>query len=308
AGGAAEVGDVADAGCRPWRTVWRRSLVIAVIAILDPFPEVAVHVVEAERVGEERADWRRLPAIPLTAAAVAVGVPVPDLVAPGIGRAGTGARGVFPFGLGEQPVGPAGHSGKPCHILLGIVPIDAAQWLPTASPTVPDARITIAMGGARIPLRECHFEPRDGERLGKRDLVQRTFIVETVLLIRGRAHHEFARRNDDHLGTIRAFLERIAWLENALLDRREHLAAHNGEPIDVLLQPLLALPGGHRRNNPDDDHADSRPLRLHHSGHRRCRRPWHRHVLRPELDHALCTENTIRVDLVTASAAVSRPQ
>ena len=35
------------------RTVRRRSIVIVLIAILDPFPNVAMHVVQAERIGRK---------------------------------------------------------------------------------------------------------------------------------------------------------------------------------------------------------------------------------------------------------------
>ena len=89
----------------PRRAVRGCTLVAVVEAILHPFPDVAVHVVEAERIGGERADRRRLLVVPLAAAAVAVGVALADLVAPGIGRLGAGARGIFPFRLGQQPVG-----------------------------------------------------------------------------------------------------------------------------------------------------------------------------------------------------------
>ena len=49
-----------------------------------------------------------------------------------------GARRVFPLGLGEQPVGLAGHPGEPGHILLGIVPahIDDGR-VPRPQPTSP---------------------------------------------------------------------------------------------------------------------------------------------------------------------------
>ena len=38
---------------RPRRTISGCSVVIVVIAVLDPLPDVAMHVVEAERIGRE---------------------------------------------------------------------------------------------------------------------------------------------------------------------------------------------------------------------------------------------------------------
>src|SRR5262249_57288544 len=68
----------------PRRAVHGCSLVVDMKAILDPFPDVAVHVVEAKRVGSKRADRSRLLVIPLAAATVAIGVVVTDLLAPRI--------------------------------------------------------------------------------------------------------------------------------------------------------------------------------------------------------------------------------
>src|SRR5262245_9427007 len=93
----------------PGRAVVRCAVVIGMQTILDPLPDVAVHVVEAERVGRKRADRRGLAAVKIAAAAVAVGVVFAELVAPRIGRRRAGARRILPFGFGEQPVG-AGRS------------------------------------------------------------------------------------------------------------------------------------------------------------------------------------------------------
>jgi hypothetical protein len=72
----------------PCRTVWGRSVIVGMIAILHPLEHVTRHVVEAERVGLERADRRGLAVIPLAAAAIAVGIFLADLVTPVIGRRG----------------------------------------------------------------------------------------------------------------------------------------------------------------------------------------------------------------------------
>src|SRR5260221_14110005 len=66
----------------PRRTVGGCFFVVAVIAILYPLPNVAMHVVETERIGLERSNWRGLAVIPLAAATVTIGVPLADLGAP----------------------------------------------------------------------------------------------------------------------------------------------------------------------------------------------------------------------------------
>src|SRR6516162_8572831 len=92
----------------PGRAVVGCAFVVGVQTILDPLPDVALHIVEAELVGCKRANWSGSPAVPPAAAAVAVGI-YAELVAPGIGRRCTGASRILPFGFGEQAVGPAGH-------------------------------------------------------------------------------------------------------------------------------------------------------------------------------------------------------
>src|SRR5262245_14226773 len=95
------------------RAVRRRFIVIALIAILDPFPNVAIHVVQAERIGRNRGDWCGFWVLfiicPMAAATAAICVSVSDLVAPRVGGVRTGACRVLPFGLREKPVGLASH-------------------------------------------------------------------------------------------------------------------------------------------------------------------------------------------------------
>src|SRR5580704_8542936 len=109
-------GDTAAAiSAGPRRTIGGRPAVVAMGAILDPLPYVAGRVVEAERIGLERSGRRGLAIVPAAAASVAIGVALADRVAPGIGGRGAGARRIFPFGLGEQTVAPAGRVGQPRH-------------------------------------------------------------------------------------------------------------------------------------------------------------------------------------------------
>ena len=48
---AAEDPESANAACSSRRAVCRRSVIIVVITVLDPLPDIAVHVMEAELVG-----------------------------------------------------------------------------------------------------------------------------------------------------------------------------------------------------------------------------------------------------------------
>ena len=92
----------------PCRTTCGRSVVVTVIAILYPLPHISGHIVETESVGWERSDRRGL-TVGRAAAVKAESVRFADRVAPVIGRGGAGAGRVFPFGLGKQTVGLAGH-------------------------------------------------------------------------------------------------------------------------------------------------------------------------------------------------------
>ena len=90
---------VSAIGANPSRAVRRRSIVVALITVFDPFPNVAMHVVQAERIGSKRADWCGLNVLPLAAATAAICISLSDLVAPGIGGVRTSACRVLPFGL-----------------------------------------------------------------------------------------------------------------------------------------------------------------------------------------------------------------
>src|ERR1043166_8864442 len=74
----------AVAACDPGRTVRRRAFVVAMDAVLDPLKNIPDHVIEAERIGLERADGRCLHVIPVAAAALAIGVVLADVIAPRI--------------------------------------------------------------------------------------------------------------------------------------------------------------------------------------------------------------------------------
>ena len=143
------------------------------------------------------------------------------------GRFRSGTSGIFPFRLGEQTIGFAGHFGQPSRIALGVVPAHIDHWLAAApKAVVEDLRVAIAVGCTGVPLIECHFEFRHGKRRGDCYLVLWAFTVSPALFVRGRPHHEVAGRHDDHLGAvvgIGTFPECIPWLQRPLRSKAEHI-------------------------------------------------------------------------------------
>src|SRR5580704_11266016 len=93
----------------PGRSIGRRAVEVVMPAILDPLEHVARHVVQAEGISGERAHRRGLAAVPGAAAVFAIGVVLAEFVAPRIERLRSGPRGIFVFGLAEQPIRLAGH-------------------------------------------------------------------------------------------------------------------------------------------------------------------------------------------------------
>src|SRR5262249_24321040 len=148
--------------------------------------------------------------VPLAAAADAIGVGFADLVSPGMGGAGAAARGVFPFGLGEQAIVLAGHGREPSGVLARLQPGHVDDRTAAAPPAAVGNRIASADRDAGIPVVECQLEFGDRERRGDPDLVLTVLVHVAAFLARGRAHHELAWRNHDHDRTVLgAFLERV---------------------------------------------------------------------------------------------------
>jgi hypothetical protein len=81
-GTAAEAMAAAIAG-HPCRSIGRRTTVVLVQAVLYPFPDIADHVMETESVRREGANRSGLCAVPLAAAASAIGIIAADRVSPG---------------------------------------------------------------------------------------------------------------------------------------------------------------------------------------------------------------------------------
>src|SRR5262245_33579089 len=140
---------------------------------------------------------------PLAAAAHAIGVVLADVVAPGIGCLRSRACCILIFGFREQPIGLAGRFGEPCRVEPGVVPGDEDRRpLAAAKAAITDTLGTIAIGDAGIPLIECHREFGDRKRFADRDGVLWAFRLKAALLARWRSHHERARRDHHHVGTI----------------------------------------------------------------------------------------------------------
>src|SRR5262249_25834752 len=160
----------------------------------DPLPDVAVHVVEPERIRSERSNRCRLPKIPPAAAAVAIGVASARIVPPGIPKRRTGPRGILPFGLCQKPIFLASQPREPAYILPGVAPAHI-DYRHLPAPPLVCGLWARGCGDAGIPFFECHLELGNGEGLCDRHLVLRAFAVTPIRLVLRRPHHESARRN-----------------------------------------------------------------------------------------------------------------
>ena len=90
-----------------WRTIRRRALIVLPVAVVHPLPNIAVHIVQTERVGFERFHRRR-PLVKLGAAFPAIGEVFARFVAPPIARARPGTGGIFPLRFRGQAIDMAG--------------------------------------------------------------------------------------------------------------------------------------------------------------------------------------------------------
>src|SRR5262249_44487009 len=89
------------------------GVIVRVVEVAAPFPDVAVHVVEAKGIGRIAADRRRaLNVRPLSIDAIGnraieIGLVGRGARAPPERRAAAGAAGMLPFRLGRQTIAPA---------------------------------------------------------------------------------------------------------------------------------------------------------------------------------------------------------
>src|SRR5262249_32655045 len=156
--------------------------VIIMPNILNPFPNIAGHVVKTEGIRLEGANRRRLLVIPFAAAAIAIGIALAWLIAPGIAGRCASPRGALPFGLYQKPARLDGEPREPPYILLGIVPTHIDDRHPPAPPLILDLRARPGRG-ASVPLRECHLIFGNGEGLGDPHLALRTFVCISAGLV-----------------------------------------------------------------------------------------------------------------------------
>src|SRR5258705_9459353 len=141
-------------------SVGRRIIGISVVpAIFHPFPHIAVHIVQSERIRGKTAYRKRLLTIrtgrpvPITGAAVVVRLFGGDGRPKRQWRRGSGARGIFPFGFRWQAIWLSGFFAQPRGIALGLVPGDADDGPRSPSPAlvVGCRPIAAAAGDAGIP-------------------------------------------------------------------------------------------------------------------------------------------------------------
>ena len=199
---------------------------IVAVAVLNPLAHIAVHVVQAKRVGRIAANGQGAPsasvapyisycsieneALPEKVSRTAA-LDIVDTVPPTIWGAGAGARRVFPFRLRGQAIGVAGLHAQPRRIHLGLVPTDVDHRPHTPTPALIFGPIDSGLGaGKAIVVRKGHFIPAHGQAPIEADRAQRPFVAVAADLVGGRAHAEITRRQHHHLGPLAAVFERVA--------------------------------------------------------------------------------------------------
>ena len=202
-----------------------------------------MHVVKPECIRLERSDRRRLLIVPLAAAPVAIGIALSDFVAPVVSRGCAGARRVFPFGLRQQPIRPAGHFREPRDILLGFVPRHVHDRLGAASESGVRSVRASADRDACVPVVKGHEELGNGEGPGDSDLALGALVGEAALVMLRRSHNETAGGNHDHLGAVPGALAKRLQRPQRILGRGrkrvgphmcQHVGPHGDEPIRLL--------------------------------------------------------------------------
>ncbi len=133
----------------------------------------------------------------------------------------------------------AGFLPQPRYVGLDIVPAQFDHGPEAAAPVVGPIALAAAAGDAGFPLLEGDLVPADGKGLGDRNRVLRTLLTRCVRVAVGRAHHEVARRDDDHLRACGAVAESLA-RRNGLSSRRLRRGplALLGLPFGFLLRVL----------------------------------------------------------------------
>src|SRR5262245_17771466 len=144
------------ARCDPGRAICGRTLIVAVPTVLHPFPDVAVHVMKAERICRKLPDWGGVlplvPAFRLSARIAKIRILVARLVTPPIAfarrrRTRHAPRRVFPLRFAQQPVRLSSPARQPRHIFFGVVPRYIDHWATAFAPAC-IARAPIASAAA----------------------------------------------------------------------------------------------------------------------------------------------------------------
>src|ERR1700733_1039675 len=175
-------------------------------SILDPLPDVSLHVVEPERVRLERADGRGLSKILPSSTAVAVRFALAGTVAPRVASDRAGAQGVLVSASVRSRHGLPVTCESQAGLLLGLIPTDVDDGDLSSSPTVRDSRAR-ACGGAGIPFVECRLELCNSDRTCDPHLVRLAFVGSRVGVVLGRPHAAPAGRDHDHRLAAAAFPE-----------------------------------------------------------------------------------------------------
>jgi hypothetical protein len=173
---------------------------IAPVAILHPFPDIAMNIVQPKPIGLERPHRTRaiVGAIPKVGAIAHVLIAYRLLIAPGILRGGPRPRRILPLGLAGEPI-----TARPS---VDEADERARVRLPThiyhrASAAAKFAVLPLLAhpgADARAPLVPCRFKPGDGEARNPHAHL-RAFVAVAPSLARRAAHSEATRRDHHHL-------------------------------------------------------------------------------------------------------------
>ncbi len=224
---------------QPGTAVARRPFIAVVPAVLDPFPDVAMYVMQPPGIRIEAADRCRLLIVPAAAAAIAVGAVAADGVAPPVDRARARPRRIFPLGLAGEPVGQAGLAAQPIDVLLGVVPGDVDHRAVAAPPaSVVGLVRAAAVGHAGIPFGEGDLVAADLE--GRHPHLMRGLLIVVTRLGRaGAAHAEAAGGDTDHVRD--RDQHQVDGLHAVVGDKHRLGRVHFGWAVQDCLEPVLTL-------------------------------------------------------------------
>ncbi len=226
----------------PGRPIRRRSIVVTMPAVFDPFPGISQYVVQSKAVRCKRPnrcgigvaifaqedDVRCLFPVECPGSRViryVCRLARPLLpVAPPPRRHCASSRHILPFRFRQQAIGLPCLGAQPTDIRSCIIPVDTNHRVPIVLRV---AWAQPAFGGVQLPLlaipgvaAPAHLAPRlahEGRKLApghlilphrqgvaNRHPVLRAFVIVASRLRPRRAHGEAVRRNLDHVGALRA--------------------------------------------------------------------------------------------------------